>query len=74
MFYIDRETVFGRLPKSLGNHIIPRQYLRDIARTPPYNQGQARASKLDPFKTYLQDRIEAAKQRWIPGIFLCREI
>lgn len=51
-----------------------RRYLRDIAQTPQYSQRQARASKLDPFKTYLQDRIEAAKPRWIPAIVLCREI
>ncbi len=38
-----------------------RKYLRDIARTPTYRRGNDRPSKLEPFKTYLLERIEAAQ-------------
>lgn len=51
-----------------------RSYLRDLARTPAYGPRAASASKLDPFKPYLRDRIEAAKPYWIPVTVLCREI
>ncbi|KKO47491.1 transposase, partial [Arsukibacterium sp. MJ3] len=51
-----------------------RNYLRDIARTPVYGPRQERPSKLDPFKSYIRERIEAAKPHWIPGTVLCREI
>ena len=51
-----------------------RSYLRDIARTPNYGPRPERPSKLDPFKPYLRERIEAAKPYWIPGAVLFREI
>lgn len=51
-----------------------RSYLRDLARTPAYGPRAARASKLDPFKPYLHERIEAAKPYWIPATVLYREI
>lgn len=51
-----------------------RSYLRDLARTPAYGPRSDRASKLDPFKPYLRDRIEAAKPYWIPVTVLYREI
>ncbi len=51
-----------------------RSYLRDLARTPAYGPRAARVSKLDPFKPYLRDRIEAAKPYWIPVTVLYREI
>lgn len=51
-----------------------RSYLRDLARTPAYGPRADRASKLDPFKPYLRDRIEAAKPYWIPATVLYREI
>jgi transposase len=51
-----------------------RKYLRDIARTPAYSERSDRASKLDPFKTYLMERIAAAKPDWIPATVLFREI
>jgi len=38
-----------------------RKYLRDIARTPTYSRRDDRPSKLEPFKTYLLERIEAAR-------------
>jgi transposase len=51
-----------------------RKYLRDIAKTPAYSERADRASKLDPFKTYLMERIAAAKPDWIPATVLFREI
>jgi transposase len=51
-----------------------RSYLRDLARTPAYGPRAARSSKLDPFKPYLRDRIEADKPYWIPVTVLYREI
>lgn len=51
-----------------------RSYLRDLARTPAYGPRADRASKLDPFKPYLHERIEAAKPYWIPATVLYREI
>lgn len=51
-----------------------RRYLRDIAKTPRYSPREPRASLLDEFKPYLQERIDAAKPHWIPATVLCREI
>lgn len=51
-----------------------RKYLRDIAKTPTYKERPERASKLDPFKPYLMQRISAAKPDWIPATVLFREI
>lgn len=51
-----------------------RRYLRDIAQSPDYGPRAARPSKLDPFKPYLRERIEAAKPYWIPAVVLCREL
>ena len=51
-----------------------RKYLRDIARTPTYSRRDDRPSKLEPFKTYLLERIEAARPEWIPATVLFREL
>jgi transposase len=51
-----------------------RRYLRDIAQSPDYGPRAARPSKLDTFKPYLRERIEAAKPYWIPAVVLCREL
>jgi transposase len=51
-----------------------RRYLRDIAQSPDYGPRAARPSKLDAFKPYLRERIEAAKLYWIPAVVLCREL
>lgn len=51
-----------------------RRYLRNVAQAPQYGPRPERGSKLDPFKSYLQERIEAAKPHWIPATVLCREI
>jgi len=50
-----------------------RQYLRD-ATEPRYSERPERASKLDPFKPYLDQRIAAAHPDWIPAPVLFREI
>lgn len=50
-----------------------RKYL--TAGGPPrYRARPARASKLDPFKDYLTERIEQARPYWIPATVLAREI
>ena len=51
-----------------------RKYLRDASKPASYGPRQARASKLDPYKAYLQQRIEAAKPHWIPATVLFREL
>lgn len=51
-----------------------RRYLRDKAKTPQYRKRNTRHSKLEPFKSYLQARIEAAKPNWIPATVLFREL
>jgi transposase len=42
--------------------------------SPKYRPRAPRPCKLDPFKAYLQARIEAARPRWIPATVLLREI
>jgi transposase len=39
-----------------------------------YGPRQPRPTKLDNYKSYLQERIEAARPRWIPAVVLLREI
>jgi len=41
---------------------------------PRYGPRGLRASKLDPYKVYLNSRVEAARPHWIPATVLCREI
>lgn len=43
-------------------------------RLPHYSSRAASKSKIDPFKAYVQQRIEAAKPDWIPAVVLLREI
>lgn len=50
-----------------------RRYLRE-ANARRYKPRQARATKLEPYKAYLQGRIEAARPHWIPATVLLREI
>ena len=50
-----------------------RRYLRD-EEAGRYSPRDARACKLDPYKSYLQERIEQARPRWIPATVLLREI
>ena len=41
---------------------------------PRYQRQVVRVSKLDPYKDYLQARVEAAKPEWLPATALYREI
>lgn len=50
-----------------------RRYLRDVAKTPTYHRPE-RTSKLEPFKPYLLERINAAKPDWIPAAVLFHEL
>lgn len=50
-----------------------RKYLRE-ARAPRARKRPRRASKLDPYRDYLRQRIEAAHPEWIPSSVLQREI
>jgi transposase len=50
-----------------------RKYLT-AAQPPRYRPRPPRAGKLDPFKSYLVDRVEAARPYWIPATVLAREI
>jgi transposase len=51
-----------------------RRYLREQVKTPTYGPRPAQKSLLDPFKSYILERIEAAKPHWIPATVLFREI
>ena len=50
-----------------------RKYIEQ-KRLPSYTPRTPVPSKLEPFKDYLQQRIEAAKPDWIPAVVLLREI
>ncbi|MFN3717050.1 MAG: helix-turn-helix domain-containing protein, partial [Thiobacillus sp.] len=50
-----------------------RKYLADEA-APRYKAREPRPGKLEPFKAYLTERIEAARPHWIPATVLTREI
>lgn len=41
---------------------------------PQYGPRPSKGSKLDPFKAYIGERVEAAKPDWIPATVLAREI
>lgn len=51
-----------------------RKYLRGDAGAPRYSARPPRPEKLDPFKAYLQERVDAARPHWIPATVLLREI
>lgn len=50
-----------------------RRYLREEAAR-RYGPRSPRATKLDPYRAYLAERVEQAKPRWIPATVLLREI
>jgi len=50
-----------------------RKYLR-VDQVPEFTACPARPSKLDPFKSYLRDRVVAAHPDWIPARVLFAEI
>lgn len=51
-----------------------RKYVRALGSTPTYRQRTPRPCKLDPFKAYLQERVQSAHPHWIPATVLLREI
>src|SRR5262245_40649507 len=50
-----------------------RRYLAEGG-PPQYGPRPAQGSKLDPFKSYLEQRVKAAQPHWIPATVLAREI
>ena len=50
-----------------------RCYLRN-EQASRYSQREPRATKLDPFKDYLLERVAAARPHWIPATVLLREL
>jgi transposase len=50
-----------------------RRYLRD-EQAMRYKPREPRATKLDPFKDYLLERVAAARPHWIPATVLLREL
>ena len=64
-----------RIAQELGlSRNTVRKYLRGEVSTPRYKARNPRPCKLDPFRGYLQERIEAARPKWIPATVLLREI
>jgi len=51
-----------------------RYYLRNLSNKPNYQNRPPRQSILEPYKPYLQDRIDAAKPYWIPATVLLQEL
>lgn len=51
-----------------------RKYFRDAVKVPTYSERAQKPSKLEPFKPYIQERMDAAKPDWIPAEVLFREI
>ena len=51
-----------------------REYLRNMNRSAGYAKRPYRGSKLDPFKEYLNERVQAARPKWIPATVLLREL
>jgi len=51
-----------------------RHYLRNEDNKPAYSPRPGRASKLAPYKPYIQERLIAARPQWIPASVIEREI
>lgn len=51
-----------------------RRVLRGEMAEPPQYRRAPRATKLDAYKAYLQERIAYARPQWIPAVVLLREI
>jgi transposase len=49
-----------------------RRYLRGQGL--PHYEREARPSKLDPYKNYIDERVKAAAPDWIPATVLLREL
>ena len=50
-----------------------RRYLKDETAS-RYKPRPVRESKLEPFKPYVLERVEAARPHWIPSAVLLREL
>ncbi len=50
-----------------------RKYLRNEAE-PAYTARPRRCCKLDPYKRYIEERIESARPHWIPARVIEREL
>lgn len=72
---LDRQGVGIReIARQLGcSRNTVRRYLRGQA-MPRYGPRPPRETKLEAFKSYVLERIEAARPRWIPAVVLYREI
>lgn len=63
-----------QIAKQLGcSRNTVRRYLRE-EEARRYGPREPRATKLDPYKPYLAERVEQARPRWIPATVLLREI
>lgn len=64
-----------KIAKALGiSRNTVRKYLRESDKYPVYRKVKTKGSYLDPYKEYLQARIESAKPEWIPATVLLKEI
>jgi transposase len=50
-----------------------KRYLKEADAT-RYGPREARPTKLDPYKAYVLERVEAARPKWIPAAVLAREV
>ena len=62
-----------RVPELLAPRNTVRSYLRE-REARHYGPRRPRPTKVDPYKAYLLERIEAARPRWIPAVVLLREV
>ncbi len=51
-----------------------KKYLNEESTVPQYQRSSNRESKLEPYKPYIQQRIQSASPDWIPAAVLYREI
>lgn len=51
-----------------------RKYLNQADMFPNYKVRETKPSKLDPFKSFILERIQHAHPHWIPAVVLLREI
>lgn len=69
-----RGTAVREIARQMGlSRNTVRRYLRD-EQARRYKPREPRATKLDPFKDYLLERVAAARPHWIPATVLLREL
>lgn len=69
-----RGTALREIAKQTGlSRNTVRRYLRD-EQAGRYKQREPRATKLDPYKDYLLERVAAARPHWIPATVMLREL